>query len=164
MAFLATLYWLLVAILTIHKCPRVGIWAETLSSVQMPRLCPASPPPPPPQQFNIDRCTIKQLPGEQSPSIFLVGDSVRRVLNNVNGTHLGGHQSLCLLNCLTSKHALKQGKVFEFLKLTAEPMLLENWKRPCKVMEFEKLKRVRTLSARPRVTLASINWRERVTV
>ena len=33
-----------------------GIWTETLSAVQMPRLCPSSPPPPPPQQLNINRC------------------------------------------------------------------------------------------------------------
>ena len=33
-----------VDILTIHKCPGVGHFNETLSSVQMPRLCPASPP------------------------------------------------------------------------------------------------------------------------
>ena len=68
----------------------------------------------------------------------------------VNGTHFGGHQSLCLLNCLRSKNTLKQGKVFEFLKLTSEFMVLENLKRSCKkswkVMDFEQLKRVRTLS------------------
>lgn len=54
----------------------------------------------------------------------------------------GGLQSLCLLNCLRSKNTLKQGKGFEFLKLTAEPIFLENLKRSCKklwkVMEFEE--------------------------
>ena len=42
-----------------------------------------------------------------------------------------------------SKNILKQGK---FLKLTAEPKVLEtlkrSWKKSWKVMEFEELKRV----------------------
>ena len=32
---------------------------------------------------------------------------------------------------------LKQGKVFDFLKLTAEHMVIENLKRSWKVVEFE---------------------------
>ena len=44
----------------------------------------------------------------------------------------------------------KARNVFEFLKLAAEPKVLENvkrsWKKSWKVMEFEELKRVRTLS------------------
>ena len=44
------------------------------------------------------------------------------------------------------KNTLKQGKVFEFFKLKAEPMVLENLERSCKesfkVMELEELKRV----------------------
>ena len=47
-------------------------------------------------------------------------------------THFGGHQSLCLLNCLRSKKTLKQGKVFEFWKLTVELRVLETLKRSCK--------------------------------
>ena len=43
----------------------------------------------------------------------------------------------------------KTRKVFEFLKLTAEPKVLENlkrsWKNLWKVIEFEELKRVLTL-------------------
>ena len=63
---------------------------------------------------------------------------------------------MCLLNCLRSKDTLKQGKVFEFLKRTAEPMLLENLKGHGKSWNLK--------SARPRVILASIDSRERVTV
>ena len=69
-----------------------------------------------------------------------------------------------MLNCLRSKNSIKQGKIFEFLKLTAEPMLWENLKRSCtkswKVMAFAELTRVRTLSARPRVILASTEEKE----
>ena len=32
-------------------------------------------------------------------------------LNSANGTHFGGHQSLCLLNCLRSKNTPKLGKL-----------------------------------------------------
>ena len=43
----------------------------------------------------------------------------------------------------------KTSKGFEFLKLTAKSKVLENlkrsWKKSWKVMEFEELKRVRTL-------------------
>ena len=55
------------------------------------------------------------------------------------------HGILTIHKCLNPG----QGKVFEFLKLTAEPMVMENLKRSCKkswkVMEFEELKRVQTL-------------------
>ena len=37
-------------------------------------------------------------------------------------------------------------KVFEFLKLTVEPIVLENWKGSWKVMEFDELKKVWTLN------------------
>ena len=66
---------------------------------------------------------------------------------------------MCLLNCLRSKNTLKLGKIFEFLKLTAEPKVLENlkrsWKKSWKVMEFEELKRVQTLQ-NPIANLAKI--------
>ena len=56
---------------------------------------------------------------------------------------------LCLLNCLRSKNTLKEGKFWECLKVIAEPKVMENlkrsWKKSWKVMEFEELKRVRTL-------------------
>ena len=35
---------------------------------------------------------------------------------------LGGHQRLCLLNCLRSKNTLKQGKFLKFWKVTANLM------------------------------------------
>ena len=57
--------------------------------------------------------------------------------------HFGGHQSLCLLNCLRAKNTLKQGKFLTFLKLTAKPKVIE------KVMKFEEPKRVQTLIAIP---------------
>ena len=70
-------------------------------------------------------------------------------MDSVYGMHFGGRQGLCLLNCLRSTNALKQEK-FEFLKLTAEPKVLENlkrsWKKAWKVMEFEALKRAQTLT------------------
>ena len=64
----------------------------------------------------------------------------------------------------------KTRKVFEFLKLTAKPKVLENlkrsWKKSWKVVEIEELKRVRTLkietlnlkmfSAREKVTFSSL--------
>ena len=47
------------------------------------------------------------------------------------------------------KYSFKKGKVLEVLKWTAKPKVLENlkmsWKKSWKVMEFEELKRVRTL-------------------
>ena len=47
------------------------------------------------------------------------------------------------------KNYSKTRKVSEFLKLTAEPKVLENlkrsWKKSWKVMEFEELRRVQTL-------------------
>ena len=36
--------------------------------------------------------------------------------NSANGMHFGGHQSLCLLNCLRSKNMLKQRKVLKIFK------------------------------------------------
>ena len=69
-------------------------------------------------------------------------------MSSVNDTHFGERQTLCLLNCLRSKNALKQVKVL-ILNLTAKPKVLKNlkrsWKKSWKVMEFEELKRVRTL-------------------
>ena len=48
------------------------------------------------------------------------------------------------------KKCFKTRKVFEFLKLTAEPKVLENlkssWKKAWKGMEFEELKRAQTLT------------------
>ena len=43
------------------------------------------------------------------------------------------------------KKCSKTSEGFEFLKWTAKPKVLENLKRSWKVMEFEELKRVRTL-------------------
>ena len=67
--------------------------------------------------------------------------------NSAHLMHFGGHQSLCLLNCLRSKNTLKQGKFWKFSKVTAKPKVMENLKRAWKwkVMEFEELKRERTL-------------------
>ena len=36
--------------------------------------------------------------------------------NSANGMHFGGHQSLCLLNCLRSKNMLKQREVLKIFK------------------------------------------------
>ena len=56
---------------------------------------------------------------------------------------------LCLLNFLRSTNALKQVKVLYLVKMTAKPKVLESlkrsWKKSWKVMEFEELKRVRSL-------------------
>ena len=50
------------------------------------------------------------------------------------------------------KKCSKTSKGFELLKLTAKPKVLKNskksWKKSWKVMEFEELKRVRTLSCK----------------
>ena len=53
--------------------------------------------------------------------------------------HFGRYQSLFLLNCLRAKNMLKQVKFSKFSKVTAKPKVME------KVMEFEELKKVRTL-------------------
>ena len=58
-------------------------------------------------------------------------------------TFLGGCQSLCLLNCLRSKNTLKQGKFLNFWNWQL------NLKRSWKVMAFEELKRLQTLSVHP---------------
>ena len=55
MAFLATFYWLLVAILTIHKCPGVG---HLNRNSQLSSNAPPMPGLPPPQQLKIDRCIV----------------------------------------------------------------------------------------------------------
>ena len=56
----------------------------------------------------------------------------------MNGMLYAGYQSLFLLNCLRSKNMLfKTSKV---LKVTSKPMVMK------KVMKFEELERVRTLS------------------
>ena len=53
------------------------------------------------------------------------------------------------MNCLRSKNTPKQGNFWKFLKVTTKPKVLENLKRSgkksWKVMEFEDVKRVRTL-------------------
>ena len=50
------------------------------------------------------------------------------------------------------KKCSKTSKGFELLKLTAKPKVLKNskksWKKSLKVMEFEELKRVETLSCK----------------
>ena len=57
---------------------------------------------------------------------------IEKSINSANGTYSGGHQSLCLLNCLRSKNTLKQGTFLIFFKLTAKPRVLENLKRSWK--------------------------------
>ena len=61
-------------------------------------------------------------------------------LNSANGAHFGGHQSLCLLNCLRSKNTLDQAKFCKFMQVPAKPKVLENlkrsWKKSWKVTEF----------------------------
>ena len=55
---------------------------------------------------------------------------------NVNSTHFGEYQSLCLLNCLRSKNTLKQGKVFEFFETDSWTRGLGKFKKVMqKVME-----------------------------
>ena len=56
------------------------------------------------------------------------------------------------------KQCSKTSKGFEFLKMAAKLKVFENLKRSCKkswkVMEFEKLKRVRTLKNQIRLVYA----------
>ena len=54
--------------------------------------------------------------------------------------NFGGHQSLCLLNCLRSKNTVKQGKSYKFLKVTAKPKVLENLKRSWNLKRLKEYK------------------------
>ena len=64
----------------------------------------------------------------------------KEFLSSPNGTHFGEHQSLCVLNCLKSKNALKQGKFLKFFKVTAKPKVLGNSKSPGKSWNLESSK------------------------
>ena len=51
------------------------------------------------------------------------------ILNSVNGTHFGGHQSLWLLNCVMSKKCPETRKVLKNFKSDSKPKVIEKVKK-----------------------------------